>query len=235
MSTSFLCLSTSFNTLVVYAAPQRRGDLHEARPRQGDPLGRRSTIRDSNRRSLQMKQARSDPPTTSDAAVGSPPVGSRLAIGGTIFVVGILSPLLIPLVAASGLPAGWKTALSGLLLVGIPELAMLAAVAVMGKSGFAWLKGRVFALIRKHGPPDQVSALRYRAGLVLFLVPLLAGWLLPYVEHLAPAYLAHKLAFAVAGDIVFVVSLFVLGGDFWDKLRGLFSQQARMQFAEGSP
>jgi hypothetical protein len=26
----------------------------------------------------------------------------------------------------------------------------------------------------------------------------------------------------VAGDLIFLVSLFVLGGDFWDKLKALF-------------
>ena len=42
-------------------------------------------------------------------------------------------------------------------------------------------------------------------------------------------------AIAVVGDVMFIVSLFVLGGDFWDKLRGLFSQKARMHFAEETP
>jgi hypothetical protein len=37
----------------------------------------------------------------------------RFPVGVAIFVVGFCAPATIPLVAASGLPAGWKTALSG--------------------------------------------------------------------------------------------------------------------------
>jgi hypothetical protein len=33
---------------------------------------------------------------------------------------------------------------------------------------------------------------------------------------------------------MFVASLFVLGGDFWDKIRALFLQSARVQF-DGQP
>ena len=46
------------------------------------------------------------------------PSKARLAVGGTIFVLGQLSPLSIPLVAAANLSAGWKTTLTGLLLIG---------------------------------------------------------------------------------------------------------------------
>jgi len=47
---------------------------------------------------------------------------SRLTLGGVILVVGLLCPLSIPWVASSDLPTWWKAVLSGLLLLGIPEL-----------------------------------------------------------------------------------------------------------------
>ncbi len=74
----------------------------------------------------------------------APPPQGRLTLGGVIFVVGLLCPLSIPWVVGSGLPAGWKAALSALLLLGIPELMMLVAAAVLGKSGFHFLKGLLF-------------------------------------------------------------------------------------------
>ena len=73
-------------------------------------------------------------------AVVPPPKG-QLLFGGAVFVLGVLCPLLVPLVAASDLPTEWKTVLSGLLLLGIPELFMLAAAAILGKSGFDYFKG----------------------------------------------------------------------------------------------
>jgi len=64
-------------------------------------------------------------------AVVPPPKG-RLLFGGAVFVLGLLCPLLVPLVAASDLPTEWKTVLSGLLL--------LASLLVLG--GDFWDKLR---------------------------------------------------------------------------------------------
>ena len=118
--------------------------------------------------------------TTTAAA---PPPRGRLILGGAIFMVGLLCPLLIPLVAASNLPAGWKATLSGVLLLGIPELFMLTAAGVLGQSGFHYLKSRLFAFFGRHVRPQVVSRRRYRVGLVLFLPPILWGWLTPYVSQ----------------------------------------------------
>jgi hypothetical protein len=38
----------------------------------------------------------------------------------------------------------------------------------------------------------------------------------------------------IASDVVFIASLFVLGGDFWDKLRALFTYRAKARFEEKS-
>lgn len=148
---------------------------------------------------------------------------SRLYTGGIIFVTGFLSPLLVPLVTASSLPVAWKTTLSGLLLVGVPELAMLVAAAVMGKAGFDYLKQQIFGFLGNHfAPPETVSLARYRIGLVLFSIPLLFGWLAPYISGYMPILDEHRLMFAIIGDLFLLSGLFVLGGEFWDKLRALF-------------
>jgi hypothetical protein len=80
---------------------------------------------------------------THNLAEAIPPKG-RLALGGGILVVGVVCPLFVPLVTTSALPTEWKAGLSGLLLLGIPELFMLVAVAVLGTPGFDYIKGRVF-------------------------------------------------------------------------------------------
>jgi len=157
----------------------------------------------------------------------------RLYIGGAIFIIGFMSPLLVPLITASPLPVGWKTAISGLLLVGIPELAMLVAAAVMGKAGFSYLKQRLFGFLKKHcTPPGAVSAIRYRIGLVLFIFPLLYGWAEPYISGYFPILEEYRLLFAFIGDLFVLCSLFVLGGEFWDKLRALFIYKAKVKIIE---
>ncbi|MGB5423476.1 MAG: hypothetical protein WBN03_15040, partial [Desulfobacterales bacterium] len=134
--------------------------------------------------------------------------------------------LLIPLVTTSNLSAQWKTLLSGALAVGIPEIGTILAIAIMGKSGFDTMKYRIFGFLKKHGPADRVSLARYRIGLVMFGIPLLFGWISPYLQNLIPRFEENRLLLAAAGDLLFIGSLIVLGGDFWDKVRSLFVHDA---------
>lgn len=170
--------------------------------------------------------------TTNSDSTESELSKSRLYTGGIIFVAGFLSPLLVPLVTMLPLSEVWKTALSGFLLVGVPELAMLVAAAVMGKAGFDYLKQHIFSFLGKHfAPPETVSRIRYRIGLILFTIPLLLGWVAPYISGYFPIVEEHRFQFAIIGDLVLLTSLFVLGGEFWDKLRALFIHKAKVGFA----
>ena len=157
-----------------------------------------------------------------------PGAGWRIRLGLTVLIVGWLSPLLIPVITRTALATEWKTIISGLLAVGIPEVLTLAAIAVMGKQGYDLIKDRIFQFLKKHGPPDQVSLNRYRIGLVMFLLPVVFGWLEPYGAHHIPCYETYRFFVSVVWDLMFVTSLFVLGGDFWDKLRALFIYKARV-------
>ena len=158
-----------------------------------------------------------------------PKAGWRFRLGLTTLIVGWLSPLLIPLVTRTALATEWKTIISGLLAVGIPEVFTVAAIAIMGKSGYNLIKERIFSFLKKHGPPDRVSLTRYRVGLVMFVLPVVFGWLGPYGVHRIPGYETHRLVVSVIGDVMFIASFFVLGGDFWDKVRALFIQSAKVQ------
>jgi len=83
--------------------------------------------------------------------------GWRFPVGVTIFVAGFAAPLAIPLVTSSDLSTAWKTAIAGALAVGVPEIMMVVAAAVMGKEGFAELKKRFGRFLKKYGPPDTVT------------------------------------------------------------------------------
>jgi hypothetical protein len=156
------------------------------------------------------------------------PPGWRFRFGMIVFAVGFLSPLLIPVIAATDLSTKWKATISGLLSVGIPELFSIAAIALMGKPGFNYFKTRIFIFLKSHAPPDMVSPTRYRIGLVMFVLPLLFGWFAPYVPDLIPGYGLQSFWINIAGDLMLACSLVVLGGDFWDKLRSLFIHSAKV-------
>ncbi len=145
----------------------------------------------------------------------------KIFIGTTILVVGILSPLLIPLVLDSDLSDANKKILSGLLAFGVPELFMLIAVAVMGKHGYEFIKAKVFKFLKPLAPPDSVGLLRYRFGLVLFCAPIIIGILQPYLTDFMDVFKNMPLKTTIILDVIFVSSFFVLGGDFWDKIKSL--------------
>ncbi len=134
-------------------------------------------------------------------------------------MAGFTAPLLIPLVIGSDLPSGWKTFLSGFLALGIPEILMIIAAGILGKKGFAYLKAKLWRFIE---PAETVSLLRYRLGLLMFFVPVLFIWLHPYLEQAQPHIADKRVMMGMISVVLVSVSLFLLGGEFWNKLRGLF-------------
>jgi hypothetical protein len=158
-----------------------------------------------------------------DASIAAQPAaGWRLKLGISMFVLSILLPVAgIPLVATLDLSGTMTASVSGVLLMGSEILGILA-IAVMGKPGFLYMKSRVFGLLRLYGPPREVSRARYNSGLVMFILPILFGWLSIYTADYIPLYDENPLAYAIGGDLLLLTSLFVLGGDFWDKIRALF-------------
>ena len=163
-----------------------------------------------------------------------PAAGWRLKLGAALFGLSIILPVVgVPLVTALGLSTTMTASVSGALLVGA-EVLGICAVAVMGKSGYAFIKNRVFGFLKKHGPPQKVSRGRYNIGLVIFCVPLLFGWLSPYISKWVPGLLSYPLPLAVGGDILILASVLVLGGDFWDKIRSLFIHNAEVRFEQTS-
>ena len=80
-------------------------------------------------------------------------------------------------------------------------------------------------------PAGNVGRTRYTIGLVMFVVPPLLAWVDSYApSSWLPQDYAVRVWVNLALDLTIVASLFVLGGDFWDKLRALFLHEARVVF-----
>ena len=165
-------------------------------------------------------------------AASDPGQKKRLILGVAVWVAGwIFGVSLIPVVNASGLADGLKTTLNGVLLIGFPKLFLVIAVAIMGKPGFAYLKSLIAARFRRFAPPATASPVRYRIGLVLFVGVIVLSSVGDYLAaDVIPMRQQHPRLIAMTGDLLLVVSLFLLGGDFWDKLRALFVREARAVF-----
>lgn len=164
---------------------------------------------------------------TSEAT--KPPL-RKLIIGTIIFVLGFISPVFIPWVLSTSWPDGLKAVLSGLLAFGIPEIFMIFAAAVMGKEGFNYVMRGLGRFLKPLAPPDEVSKTRYTIGLFMFFVPIALGWIAPYFSSHIPLWEGNELYYNIGGDIFIFIGLFVLGGNFWDKLRSLFVHEAKASF-----
>jgi hypothetical protein len=162
----------------------------------------------------------------SDSQTGG---GWRVKAGLAVFAASLGWPVLVPVLLWLGTPGPTVAAFSGVMALAA-EILLVVAAALAGKEGLALIKSRVFGFLKDIGPPAEVGQTRYAVGLVLFALPLLLGWVSPYLGPHMPGFDEHSLAFAVVGDVMLLVSLFVLGGEFWDKLRALFVHGARAVF-----
>lgn len=171
---------------------------------------------------------------SSSAAMAAPDPAQkrRLIMGVIVFIAGwVIGLALIPIVNSSGLTDALKATLSGIFLLVVPKVFLLIAVAIMGKPGFAYLKSMIGGYFRRFAPPATVSAARYRIGLILLITPIVLSSLGDYLSlYLIPLRQEYPYLLAMGGDLLILLGLFVLGGDFWDKLRALFVHEAKAVF-----
>lgn len=160
------------------------------------------------------------------SSTAAPAGGWRFKVGIVLFATMILAWLAIPIEAALGMSAATIAATTAAIAIG-NKIILLAAIAVMGKPGFQELKARAFGLLT---PAATVSPARYKLGLVMFCLPLIGGSLETWASHIMPSIVANRLWVDILLDLMLIASLFVLGGNFWDKLRSLFSSDARAVF-----
>lgn len=147
----------------------------------------------------------------------------RIGIGLVSF--NVLSYLVIALLPLLGVSGGTLATVSGGLVVAA-EAAFLGAVALLGKEFFEKIKARVKSwFARPATPPRAVSRSRHRAGMIVLL-----SSVLPYFAAEALLFLgvprSHHSAWIVGllllSDLLFIAGLFILGGEFWERLKKLF-------------
>ena len=154
-------------------------------------------------------------------AAAAPPSGFRYRAGWVFFVLSFVLPLAGLLVPFLGLDKATTVVVTGAMLVGGPEVAIVVAVALWGRETFNYFMGRAKGLLKLVAPPERVSPTRYRVGLVLIVGSFLPSWVLAYAPHWLGD--SSRIPVLVTADLVFVASFFVLGGEFWAKVRALFT------------
>jgi hypothetical protein len=157
--------------------------------------------------------------------------GPRFYVGLVIF---ILSFFMLPTgLVLREFVAGsfWKSFVLGVFWISAP-LMKIGSVAILGKASYAWINYQMHYFYHKVAKPHQITPLRYNIGIVMFVLPFLPNYMISFMPHLFPITLTTRYIIIVASDLLFLASLFVLGGDFWDKLRALFIYKAKARFEE---
>lgn len=158
---------------------------------------------------------------------------TRLRFGIALLMIGLVMPLGTFYIADTDWPTGVKAIVGGILFFGL-EIMAIPAVALMGKDNFDRIVTGVKRLLKQLKPTGTVSRTRYLIGLVMFVAPILFAWIVSYVPSWLPDGHEPRLAVNLALDVILLTSLFVLGGDFWDKLQSLFLYDARVIYPASS-
>jgi hypothetical protein len=147
-------------------------------------------------------------------------IGIALAVGGNVLF------FTSAWIAWMPWPASTKAAIWSVLFFA-PEVGTLLGAAMMGKENYERFKTAVFAIIRRIKPAGNISLMRHRIGLVMFLAPIIPTYIQAYKPEWLPDSTPWRWQVKIAADLIFIASMFVLGGDFWDKLHALFTHEAR--------
>jgi len=159
--------------------------------------------------------------------------GFRLYLGASII---FLSFFMVPtglLVTRQMHPHVVKALVLGFFWVNGP-LWKIIGIAVMGKVSYYYIIEHLRIHYNKIIKPKPVGRTRYNIGLLMFTLPFIPSYVMAYAPHLLPELASWRTYFNIFFDLVFLSSLFVLGGDFWDKLRALFNYSAKANFPDES-
>lgn len=161
----------------------------------------------------------------------------RYKLGLGIFIFGQVVLVIGLFLPAFGIGAGT----TGTLIVG-GEVISLSSIAVLGKAGFNAIKAKMFGFI-KAGFPDHISRTRHRIGIVLLCTSVVTtstvmvyAWSAFDAARADPAATVWGLDITgqssmvfwlfLIGELCFLIAIYTLGGDWWERFRGLFIWKA---------
>ena len=112
------------------------------------------------------------------------------------------------------------------------ESAFAISVVLLGKDFINMIKAKFKGFFSKKGSKvssKPISKLRYRIGIILFIltlsIPSILTEVVLYYDYVDVIGLNNLLYIFLSFDVIFIASLFILGGEFIDKLRELFTYE----------
>lgn len=131
-------------------------------------------------------------------------------------------PLLGFLIPFLKLPSTITVGIITFLTIGGPEVMILAGSVLLGKDGFRYYRNKIFLLFKRKTKPKPVSKIRYYTGLTIWILSVFPLYINAYFSEIMPQQKYAKNAILISADLIFVISFFILGGNFWEKFKKLF-------------
>lgn len=113
--------------------------------------------------------------------------------------------------------------LTAFLIVGGPEIMVVIAAAFLGKKFYTHFRNKLYSFFKRKKKPKRVSKTRYYFGLTIMLLSIVPFYLSEYLPQIFPNKTYEKNIIFFIADLSFVISFFILGGDFWEKFKKLFT------------
>jgi len=152
-------------------------------------------------------------------------------LGLTLFVYSFVPYAVSGLILFFNIPVSEIIGITSVFLASA-ELAFFISVVLLGKTFVQILKAKVkkmFLPHKKEHPAKPVSKRRHYIGITLLLLSALPYFIaeLVLIFGYPKTDAEHWILFLVmlSGDAMFIISLFILGGDFWERLKNLFKYQ----------
>ena len=141
--------------------------------------------------------------------------GLKYKIGMTLIILSFTLPLFAIIVPFLGLSTATTTTIVAFLMVGVPEVFLIAGGALAGKEALASIKSKLF---------QPAGKIRYQIGLVLFIGGVLVNWIAAYLEIMDVIKLDQHTLLVATGviDLVTIAGILMMGVEFFAKFKRLF-------------
>ena len=150
------------------------------------------------------------------------------------FIPWVFTFLVLPFLPVSKVNA--VSIATGLLISS--EISFLLSVALLGKPFIQVIKAKIKGIFSKKGVRDlkPVGKIRHAVGITMLLTASIVPYsltefalLLGYVEKYGHTALINLL---IIGDVLFITSFFILGGEFWARVKKLFEWPGKRDIAQ---
>ncbi len=140
----------------------------------------------------------------------------KYKIGLILIAISCVMPFTALVVPFLDLPTTITAFVTGILVIGGPELIFFLGVFFAGKEAVQLVKKKLWK------PAGKV---RYMTGVVIFIISILTNWICAYLEatDIVDINLHAQLCIMASFDVMMIISLFVMGPEFFIKFRSIFS------------